>query len=138
MKVHIRGLNHLTLGVSSLDVSVPFYEHALGAKLLMREERFAYFDLAGLWIALNVQPKADCRIEGRSYTHVAFTVDADELPHLRELLTEIGVNLLPGREREEGEGDSLYFTDPDGHLFEFHTGTREQRLQCYQSTAAPI
>ena len=36
-----------------------------------------------------------------------------------------------GRTRVEGEGRSLYFHDFDNHLFEFHTGTLEQRLATY-------
>jgi len=35
------------------------------------------------------------------------------------------------RPRAEGEGQSIYFYDYDGHLFELHTGTLTDRLVRY-------
>ena len=51
---------------------------------------------------------------------------------MEKRLKRIGVKLQPGRAREDGEGRSLYFHDPDGHLLEFHTGNLETRMQTYQ------
>ncbi len=69
----IKGINHITFAVSDLGASIRFYRQALGAELLFQGERTAYFDLAGLWLALNVQEDLPYQ-EDVSYTHIAFTV----------------------------------------------------------------
>ena len=51
---------------------------------------------------------------------------------MEQRLQSLGVTLLPGRSRSAGEGASLYFADPDGHLLEVHAGDREARLEAYQ------
>ncbi len=44
----------------------------------------------------------------------------------------------PGRSCEEGEGRSVYFRDPEGHLFELHTGDLETRIRRYMETGVEL
>ena len=129
----LKGISHLTFSVSNLAVSMAFYQQVFDADLLFHDERTAYFDLAGLWLALNVQTDIARQEIRQSYTHTAFQVDAADMAAMEQRLLDLGVALVPGRSRTAGEGLSLYFTDPDGHLLEVHAGNRETRLDAYQA-----
>lgn len=136
MPVTIKGISHLTFSVSNLAASAAFYQQVFDAELLFRDEQTAYFDLAGLWLALNVQtdiPRQEIR---HSYTHIAFAVDEAGIAEMEQRLRRLGVPPAPSRSREAGEGLSLYFTDPDGHLLEVHAGSRETRLKTYEEVAS--
>ncbi|MCL6630000.1 MAG: VOC family protein, partial [Armatimonadetes bacterium] len=61
-----------------------------------------------------------------------FTVAEAELPAWESRLREHGVTILENRERDPRDRKSIYFTDPDGHKFELHTGTLHDRLQYYR------
>jgi catechol 2,3-dioxygenase-like lactoylglutathione lyase family enzyme len=121
----LTGLNHLTLAVTDLPRSVGFYHDLLQLRLDATWDHGAYLSLPGLWLCLSLDP-ARPSVPAAEYTHVAFTVGADDFAALVQRLRAAGV--AEWRDNRS-EGASFYFLDPDGHKLEAHVGDLASRLQ---------
>ena len=136
------GLSHVTFIVSDLDRMEQVLTTVLGAVRVydsgsdtfsLSEERFFLIgdgDTA-TWVAIM---QGDTVLP-RTYNHVAFQVQREDLPALRETIVQLGLDIRPPRSRVDGEGDSIYFHDHDGHLFELHAGSLRERLTAYSAAA---
>lgn len=130
----IRSINHICYSVSNLNESIYFYKDILCGDLLLIGETTAYFDIGGLWVALNEEKDIPRNEIQYSYTHTAFTIDESEYNSWYRWLKKNNVNILEGLTRDVRDKKSIYFIDPDGHKLELHTGTLENRMNYYKDT----
>lgn len=128
----IQSINHITYSVSDLSHSIQFYKKVLQGDLLVSGGKTAYFILGGVWLALNEEKDIPRNEIQFSYTHLASTIEEDEFEEWYEWLKQNHVNILDGRDRNIKDKKSVYFTDPDGHKLELHTGSLKDRLKYYK------
>jgi catechol 2,3-dioxygenase-like lactoylglutathione lyase family enzyme len=129
----IKGINHITFICEDLEKSARMFQFVFDAKEVYSsgEKTFSiskekFFKIGDLWIAIMEGKPIE-----KTYNHIAFKVDENDLPLLEERIQKLNLTILQGRERKKEEGASLYFYDYDNHLFEFHTGNLDTRLKFY-------
>lgn len=133
MNLQVKGLSHITFVCKDLEKTAQMLKGVLGAKEVycsgnktfsISKEKF--LQVAGIWIAIMEGESVE-----KTYNHVAFQVNDDELDEFEARVCSFGLTILPGRKRKGAEGRSLYFYDYDNHLFELHTGDLNTRLEYY-------
>ncbi|MDT0004499.1 fosfomycin resistance hydrolase FosX [Listeria cossartiae subsp. cayugensis] len=130
----ISGLSHITLIVKDLNRTTTFLQEIFNAEEIyssgdntfsLSKEKF--FLIADLWICIMEGES----LQERTYNHIAFQIQSEEVDEYIERIKSLGVEIKPERPRVQGEGRSIYFYDFDNHLFELHAGTLEERLKRY-------
>jgi len=129
----MRAINHITFAVSDLEKSFHFYQTILGLQPVARWNTGAYLLAGNIWIALFWDPSAGSS-NRRDYTHLAFDCTPEEFELLQTSLKAYGCHEWAAN---QSEGDSFYFTDPDGHRLEMHVGNLQTRLKSMQQSNNP-
>ena len=126
--INLAGIDHVVFRVADLETSLRFYEDVLAARLEKAQEPIGLYqlragssliDLVPVEGPLGRQGGAPPGPEGRNLDHVCFRVSPWDgeaiLDHLRghgietEIVTRYGA---------EGDGPSIYLSDPDGNGLE--------------------
>ncbi len=119
------------LYVDDLSRAREFYEDTLGLNLLRADHRMCAFDVGGKSVLLLFLRGGSMQVmtvpggtipphDGHGPLHMAFAIDAEELPAWEARFQEQGI-VIEGRTSWSRGGQSLYFRDPDGHLLELAT-----------------
>lgn len=117
----ITGLNHITLAVSDLEVSLDFYQKLLGFKAHVRWQSGVYLTMNELWLCLSLDKPSI----GQDYSHLAFSVNKVDFDAMKNKLTP----QVRTWKENASEGESFYFLDPDQHKLELHVGNLKSRLE---------
>lgn len=133
-KSKIEGLSHITLICQDLEKTAVMLQQLFDAKEVYSsgEKTFSlskekFFNIAGIWIAIMEGDPIN-----KTYNHIAFKVDENDMGYFLEKIQSLELEVLSGRSRNKAEGQSIYFYDYDNHLFELHSGNLDERLQYYE------
>lgn len=127
--ITIREIDHLVLRVVNLDAMVAFYTQVLGCSLERRQDEIGLVQLRAGRSLVDLVPVdgplgraggAAPGVQGRNLDHFCFRVEPFDEQAIRQQLEAAGVAAgeLASRYGAEGEGPSLYITDPEGNTVE--------------------
>jgi len=127
--IRIRDIDHLVLRVKDLDAMLRFYCDALGCTIERRQEAIglvqlrcgrALLDLVPVDGKLGRAGGAAPGTEGRNLDHFCFRVEPFDEAAVRTQLAAHGIDAGPAESRygAEGEGPSIYITDPEDNVVE--------------------
>jgi glyoxylase I family protein len=127
--IHIRDIDHLVLRVVDLGKMLQFYCGALGCTIERRQDLIGLVQLRAGRSLVDLVPVdgelgraggAAPAIEGRNLDHFCFRVEPFDEAGIRRVLEShgIAVGSTQSRYGAEGEGPSIYITDPEGNVVE--------------------
>jgi catechol 2,3-dioxygenase-like lactoylglutathione lyase family enzyme len=127
--IRIREIDHLVLRVVDLDRMLRFYCEVLGCSVERRQDDIGLVQLRAGRSMLDLVP-VDGKLgraggaapgrEGRNLDHLCLRVEPFDERSIRGHLQAHGVEGGPVESRygAEGEGPSIYLTDPEGNVVE--------------------
>ena len=129
MAIHIRDIDHLVLRVVDLPRMERFYCEVLGCSVEKRQDAIGLTQLRAGRSLLDLVPVdgplgraggAAPGREGRNLDHFCFRVEPFDEVAIRAQLRLFDVEAGPVEPRygAEGEGPSIYITDPEGNVVE--------------------
>jgi glyoxylase I family protein len=125
----LQGLDHLVLRVVDLDAMTRFYVDTLGCSIERRQDAIGLLQLRAGSALIDLVP-VDGKLgrmggaapgaEGRNLDHFCLRVQPFDEAGIRAHLAARGVQAGPVESRygAEGEGPSIYLSDPEGNVVE--------------------
>jgi len=122
--MQLQGFHHIALNVSDLDRAESFYTEVLGFTVAHRFSkglRHIMLNTGNAMLALFETPELEMKpaleeLSDNGYMHFAFATSRDEFGKIIDELKRKNVTIDSGPV-VRGEGESIYFTDPDqNHL----------------------
>lgn len=131
--LNIRHIDHLVLRVVDLDAMMRFYIDVLGCTLEKIQEGPGLYQVRAGSSLIDLVP-VDGKLgkaggaapgrEGRNLDHFCLRLDPFDADEITRYLKEKGVEpgKVESRYGAEGEGPSIYVTDPEGNVVELKGG----------------
>lgn len=137
MIFNIKGIDHVVLRVADVERALRFYCDALGCREERRVEEIGLIQLRAGACLIDLVP-VDSELgrrggagpgdEGRNMDHFALRIEPFDEAALRAHLATHGIAAgeVMKRYGAEGQGPSIYITDPDGNTVELKGPPVEQ------------
>lgn len=127
--IHIRELDHLVLRIVDLDRMLHFYCEVLGCRVERRQDEIGLVQLRAGRHLIDLTPVdgklgraggAAPGVEGRNLDHFCLRVEPFDEAAIRAHLSAHGIEAgrVESRYGAEGEGPSIYLSDPEGNVVE--------------------
>lgn len=125
----IRHLDHVVLRVVDIETMLCFYRDVIGCSLEKVQEKAGLYQLRAGGSLIDLVP-VDCKLgrmggappgpEGRNMDHFCLRVEPFDGDAILTYLRGKGVDggQVESRYGAEGEGPSIYVTDPEGNVVE--------------------
>jgi len=124
--LHIREIDHLVLRVRDLDRMLWFYCEVLGCSVQRRQDDIGLVQLRAGRSIIDLVPVdgelgraggAAPGTEGRNLDHFCLRIEPFDEPAIRSWLVAQGIEVGPvvSRYGAEGQGPSVYLSDPEGN-----------------------
>jgi catechol 2,3-dioxygenase-like lactoylglutathione lyase family enzyme len=125
----LREIDHIVLRVTDLDAMLAFYVDALGCTIERRQDEIGLIQLRAGRSLVDLVP-IDGKLgraggaapgkEGRNLDHVCFRVEPYDEAFIRAHFAAQGITVGESGSRygAEGEGPSIYLSDPEGNVVE--------------------
>jgi glyoxylase I family protein len=127
--IRVRAIDHVVLRVTDLGAMLRFYGEALGCDIERRQDAIGLVQLRAGGSLIDLVP-VDGKLgraggaapgpEGRNMDHLCLRVEPFDEAEIRSRLAKYGYAAGPLAQRygAEGDGPSIYVTDPEGNVVE--------------------
>ena len=124
--MQLKGIHHIALNVKDLDRAEKFYTDVLGFKVTHRFSkglRHLMLETGNAAVALFETPDLKVKeamniVSEEGYLHLAFEADPADFKKIAEELQTKKIDIRGPVKR--GDGESIYFNDPDENHLEIH------------------
>ena len=127
--IQIRDIDHIVLRVVDLPAMLRFYCDGLGCRIERRQDEIGLIQLRAGRSMVDLVP-LDGKLgraggaapgkDGHNVDHLCLRVEPFDEPAIRAHLASLGIVAGPTESRygAEGEGPSIYLSDPQGNVVE--------------------
>lgn len=112
----LESFDHASLPCRDLDEAIRFYRDVLGGEILVTEDKFVLFRIAGTRIGIG-STGTSFMAEHAEYPHIAFTVGPEALVQMKSWLSECGIP-SSGYWTRKGIETLMFFRDPSDNVIE--------------------
>jgi len=128
----LKGIHHIALNVKDLDRAERFYTDVLDFQVTHRfsiEPRHIMMETGNSAIALFEAPDLKVKeamnlLSEEGYLHLAFRADPADFENIVKELQTKNIHIDSGPVKR-GDGESIYFNDPDDNHLEIHCDNPE-------------